>query len=622
MYWKSGNSLRLIGTLFVLILGILAARGVAQISIGSETKLSMNGELGAGYAGDFGNQDLQSGHGIFFTGLANANGYYYNPKFLNFSVQPFYNRSQNNSAVQSVFNESGVEATVNLFSGSHLPGSVGYSAGWTEGSQTQFAGQPGLSSNGNSQNFNVTWSALFPKWPTLTATFSDGSSVDNIVGETSPTTVSTRYLNVFSTYELYGFQINGYFNRQNVDSSFPAFLTGSALESNSSGTNYGFTAFHTIPLSGNVGFGFSRFNYDSNDNFGLSSNGTSDTATATISLSPTNRLGVSASFRYYDNLVGELQQNGTLPAGSVPITSFNTGVSGITFNTFASYNLGKGFSLVGYANRQSQTYAGTQYDSNQWGATLTYNYSRPLFGLLYFSFGTVNTAGNGNQGYLGFVGNLGLKKNINGWDVNAEISYAQNVQSSIALFTTSNYNYGGNVRKRLFDDTYFAASYTGVQTGLTQLQGYNTRSDTAIATLHRKWIGLSASYSHSNGTSILASNGSLVPTPLPPGVADTVVYAGSAYGGGLDLNPIRRMVINLNWIRVNNNTQSNFIVTNPIFISENNSDRIYGQLQYNVRKLIFRAVYWRTNQLISSSSLGNTIVNSYSFSISRWFNFF
>ncbi len=94
-----------------------------------------------------------------------------------------------------------------------------------------------------------------------------------------------------------------------------------------------------------------------------------------------------------------------------------------------------------------------QFVSNQWGATLTYNYARPLFGLLYFSFGTVNTTGNGNQGGIGFVGNLGLKKKINGWDINADISYAQNVQSAFALYTTSNYSYGGFVRKRFFDNS-------------------------------------------------------------------------------------------------------------------------------------------------------------------------
>ena len=53
---------------------------------------------------------------------AQLSGFYYNPKFLNFNVQPFYNRSQDNSSFQSVFSDSGVDASVNLFSGSHFPG--------------------------------------------------------------------------------------------------------------------------------------------------------------------------------------------------------------------------------------------------------------------------------------------------------------------------------------------------------------------------------------------------------------------------------------------------------------------------------------------------------------------
>ena len=85
---------------------------------------------------------------------------------------------------------------------------------------------------------------------------------------------------------------------------------------------------------------------------------------------------------------------------------------------------------------------------------------------------------------LGFVGNLGMKKKINGWDLNADISYAQNVQSSLALYTTSNYNYGGYVRKRFGDFTYWTASYREVQTGLTQQTGYHNRSETALTTLN------------------------------------------------------------------------------------------------------------------------------------------
>ena len=43
--------------------------------------------------------------------------------------------------------------------------------------------------------------------------------------------------------------------------------------------------------------------------------------------------------------------------------------------------------------------------------------------MLYFTFGMVNTAGNGYQGSMAAVGNLGLKKIIEGWDINADASH-------------------------------------------------------------------------------------------------------------------------------------------------------------------------------------------------------
>src|SRR5664279_5479847 len=145
MYRKEWRSRLGVSGFGLLALCLFVSPAPAQITIGSETKLSMNGELGAGYAGAFGNETTQSSHGLFFTGLTNLNGYFYSPKFLNFNVQPFYNRSQDNSSFQSVLSESGVEASVNLFGGSHFPGSVSYGAGWQIGSQFQIAGQPGLS---------------------------------------------------------------------------------------------------------------------------------------------------------------------------------------------------------------------------------------------------------------------------------------------------------------------------------------------------------------------------------------------------------------------------------------------------------------------------------------------
>ena len=50
-----------------------------------------------------------------------------------------------------------------------------------------------------------------------------------------------------------------------------------------------------------------------------------------------------------------------------------------------------------------------------------------------------------------------------------------------------------------------------------------------------------------------------------------------------------------------NQTQSNLHNVQFCIFSNNDSDRIYAQLQYNVRKLILRSTYWRVNQLVSAS---------------------
>jgi hypothetical protein len=197
------------------------------------------------------------------------------------------------------------------------------------------------------------------------------------------------------------------------------------------------------------------------------------------------------------------------------------------------------------------------------------------------------------------------------------------VQSSIALFTTSNYSYGGAVHRRFRDDINWVVSYRGVQSGITQITGYNNRSDTAIMNITRRWLGLSGSYSQSNGTSVLTNTGTLVPTPLPPiTTLEQVLYNGTAYGAGLGLSPLRGMVINLNWYHVHNQTNSTLGPNAIGTFSNNDNNRIYGEMQYNFRKLIFRATYWRINQFVSVSGTPRVVENTYTFSISRWFNFF
>lgn len=588
----------------------------AQIELGDNLKMTMNGQLGVGYAGGYGDfNNLISNHNLFISGIGYLNGSYYNPNFLNFNVQPFYNRNQDNSTMQSVFSETGIESSVNLFSGGRFPGSVSFAKSFQTGSQYGLPGQGTLSGDGSTRIFSIRWSALLPNWPTLTASFSDNSSDENLLGDYGTTHSGVRTLGLYSTYNLAGFQLLGSFTHQNFDTIFPTFFTGSSLEGASSNNIYNLSATHALPLRGTLGLTFSRSSYD-NESGGYSSNGSADTVGASVSLNPVRRLNVTATVRYFDNLFGAIQQNDLAP-GALPIYGYGNGSDGLTLNSFATVNLGHNLMLMGYANRQMQHFADTDISSNQLGATLTYNYARPLLGMLYLSVGVVGNGTNDNQSGAAVVGSVGLKKQVRTWEVNADVSYAQNVQSSIALFTTSNYNYGGFVRKRFGSDTYWTVSARGVQTGLTQIAGYGNRSETFLTTLHRGRFGVAGSYSMSNGTSVLTTAGALTPTPLATIISpDQLLYNGSAYGGSFNVVPVKRLLVNISWYKSGSSTLS------PSLFSNNDNTRTYAELQYNLRKLQFRATYWKVNQLIGSSGIPRTSESAYSFSVYRWFNVF
>jgi hypothetical protein len=108
------------GLFALLALGPLVHLSRAQVQLGDDLRMNLSGQLLAGYSASYGDQ-LPSNHAMNFGGDAVFNGSYYNPNFLNFSVNPYFNQSQANSSVQSLTDSSGITATVNLFSGSRFP---------------------------------------------------------------------------------------------------------------------------------------------------------------------------------------------------------------------------------------------------------------------------------------------------------------------------------------------------------------------------------------------------------------------------------------------------------------------------------------------------------------------
>src|ERR1700758_178321 len=230
------------------MLWLLAAS--AQVEIGESVKLNMSGNLSFGYTGSVGDV-TPSGHGLGLGGNSDVHGYYYNPQFISFDVQPYYNRSQNNSSFQSITDSSGVTATANLFGGSHFPGSITYARTYDSTGQFGIPGITGLNTTGNGRLFAIAWGETLPDLPSLNASFSLDGEDASVPGANSDSHSDTRNFNLNSDYVLKDFRLHGFYTHLTTDASFPGFIAAMPEQNSSIGSNsYGIQALHAIPLHG------------------------------------------------------------------------------------------------------------------------------------------------------------------------------------------------------------------------------------------------------------------------------------------------------------------------------------------------------------------------------------
>ena len=129
----------------------LAVSAAAQLEVGENTSLRLNGNLQAGYTADYSN-DAPSDHSLSPGGNADLSGFYYNPNFLSFNTQAYYNQSRLNSTEQSVFQTTGFAGSANFFGGSHYGGSIGYSKTLNSEGGYTVPGAGSLTTKGNTQN--------------------------------------------------------------------------------------------------------------------------------------------------------------------------------------------------------------------------------------------------------------------------------------------------------------------------------------------------------------------------------------------------------------------------------------------------------------------------------------
>ncbi|MGB7844536.1 MAG: hypothetical protein WBL63_02895, partial [Candidatus Acidiferrum sp.] len=556
------------------------ANGVhAQVKVGDDVSMNLNGTLVGGYTANYGDQ-IPSTHGLNLGGDAQLSGSYYNPNFLNFTVNPYYNQSRANSGFQSLTDSSGVIANANFFTGSRFPGNASYN--YSRDSTGTFGqiGSPNFTTVGTGHGFGIGWSALLPEWPTFSVSYSQGDGGGNVYGTNEESRSSIHTLNVRSSYKLAGWQLNAQYEHLNISANYPSFLSGQAGNnfSDSRGNNYGINGNHNLPWHGSIAITFNHSSYSGNygstsvQNTGVT-DFTTNTETAVVNFRPTQKLGLFFNQTYTDNLNGFLYQNVANAGAGTPLLQMNSQADSSTLSGGANYNFTRNLYGQAQITYYDQSYFGSSYQGSFFSGTI--GYAKRILNIFTVSASVIESSNKFADNSLGFVGNLNGFHQFGRWEATGTFSYAQNVQSILVTYTSSYYNYSGNLHRRLGREMQWTGAFNGAHSGFTNQPGTVNRSEGFSTSLAVRRIALNANYIQSSGQSLLTSTG-IQPLPPTPGFPPLgiIVFNGKSYGGGISVTPIPRLSISGNYSLATSDTLSSTTLSN------NRTELFYGQMQY------------------------------------------
>lgn len=600
---------------------LLPASALAQVRSG-EASMNLNGTVSVGYSDDYSNA-VGSDHSIAGAGEADLTGTYFNPNFLSFDIQPFYNQSRLNSTYQSMTAASGLNASAKFFAGSAFPGSISYSTTFNSSGNFSLPGLANFTTHGDTNTLALNWGVHLEKLPTLNLSFSDADDSYSIYGANSDGRLHSETFSATSNYKIAGFNLNGGYQFVDSKIALPEFLAGeSAQNTNSDGGTYFLSVAHNLPWDGNISAGASRLDLHTN----LSETGSTDkydtiidTLTGALSFAPAAHLHVGANTYYTDNLEGTLY-NTLVTAGAVlPETGPQPSSHDLSLTGYANYELpAQHLNFHAFAERQQQDFLGSSFTSDSYNGTATYS-NRILGGQLNGVLGLTRTSINTtHQSLWGLNSSLNYTHQVQRWTLAGGFSYSQNTQTVLINYVASGYNYNLNVGRRLRRRAYWGAYASGARSLLTNVPGSSNSSQSYSTSLSLFRLSINGSYSMASGNAVLTSTG-LVPTPIPIPVvnpAAVVLYNGKSYSAGIGSSPIRGLTLSAIYAKALSATNSNSTLSN------NNNENIYFLATYRLRKLNLQGGYLRLVQGFTGSGMPPILTGSFYVGVSRWFNFF
>ena len=602
--------------LMLLGLLLLAMPAWAQLKVGDDVSMNMTGTIGTGYTGDYGNT-MASDHGLGLNGEGQVNGYFYNPKFLNFYVRPMYNRSQENSGSGSITDASSINMGAGIFGGSHFPGSISFGKSIGSTGNYGLPGIQGYTTSSDSTAFGIGWSELLPGLPPLSASYTQSSSSSSLFGSDQEDHSSQRIFTLQSQYRLHGWMNSARFSDLGTHTELPSFLTaGETIENDENSKTFTFNTNHKLPMQGGVTFGYTYGSFNGEGN-GSRTSGSDQTFTGNASFVPLRRLTTSFGFQYDSSLNGLVEEQ-LISAGSVaPQVNFGSQSHSLTLYNFDSVAIGKGLNASFDFTRVQQEVYGHSVAVDQFSAVLNYNFHKPLWGAFNF-YGGVNDQATegGNQG-TGLVAGVNFNKKMRGFDLSAGFGYAQNVQTVLATQVTSDYSYLANASRSLTRHLLWNANYHGFHTGLGQLPGSSSHSQGFGTNLTYKGYGGAFSYASSYGTALLTASGLVsAPVTIVPVLSGNqyLLENGSSYSASLSATPMRQWTMSAGYSKAATDTAT------PTVFANSSSKMFLYFTQWQFRKVSLGGGYTRLIQGGTTTEGALPVdYSSFYIGIQRWF---
>ncbi len=604
----------------VLAFGVmLATPGRAQMEIGTNTSMSLTGNLGFGYNGNYGDA-IGSSHGLLFSGDGNLQGYYYNPKFLNYFVDPIYNRSQANSGQGSITDATSVNAGMNLFSGSHFPGTLSFGEGYNSSGNYGLGVTPGLDTTSKSHGFGVGWAELLPGMPPLTVQYSQTATSSSIFGTDQEDHTDAKNLNLYSNYKLDGWYTGARFTDTWTSTELPAVITGNgeAVTGDTNSKSFAFNGSHRLPMRGSFGasYGWSDFNGTEN---GGNYSGSNQTVSTTAAFAPTDRFTTSFQANYDSNLTGSIEQQLIGVGAIAPQVDLGKSSYSISLNNSDNLVITRSLSAGFNVGHVQQEVYGHDVSATHFSAIVNYRFLKPLWGTVVLYAGVNDQATDaGNQG-AGLVAGANFSKQWSNFELDGSFGYSQDTQTILATEVTSNYSYLAKAQRRLGRRTRWMATFNGFHTGLGEAAGSSAHAESYGTNLVYKMYNAGATYSHTSGTVLLTAAGLIAPPgSVPPALTGntSLLDTGSSYSFSFTTNPVRRLSFSTSYMRTVNDSLGEAVPLNS------SSKVILAFTTYQFRKMVFTAGYTNLNQFVSASGLPAASYTNFYVGIQRWFKAF